>query len=182
MHGCRDESDEDPRMCSQWKCSAVLENVECEDKNRCTLTKCADNLQCVNRRSICDGEFDCKDRSDELCNDGCLQTPLSPEEEDVVKECMEDFRSCVSVQQYCDGIAQCPDASDETQAGCSCEDWGLITSSQKETNLQTYCMNVKWDPTDELARSDFECLDYGRNRNTRIKQMLLYNPGLYKCY
>ena len=146
------------------------------------MTKCADNLQCVNRRSICDGKSDCKDKSDELCNDGCLKMPLKPWEEDIVKRCQEDLHRCVSVKQYCDGIAQCPDGSDETQAGCTCEDWGLGTCSNTETNLQIYCINANWDPMYALIQSDFECLDSIHNRNTNIKNMVLYNPGLYQCY
>ncbi len=50
----------------------------------CDLTKCADNLQCINRKSICDDKFDCKDRSDERCNDECLEKSIKPEEKDIV--------------------------------------------------------------------------------------------------
>ncbi len=122
VQNCLDESDEDPATCSKWKCSTGLGMTwECENIEECDFTKCAEDLQCVKRRSICDGKFDCKDRSDELCDDNCHTAPLKPEEKDIVKICQEDSSRCVSVKQYCDGIAQCPDASDETQQGCGCE-------------------------------------------------------------
>ena len=148
-HKCRDESDENPAMCMAWNCST---GQECDDENGCGLTKCAYNLQCVQRKSICDGKFDCKDGSDELCNDGCLAAPLQPEEKDIVKKCQEDSRRCVSVKQLCDGIAQCPDASDETQHGCMCEDWGLMSFHYKEKTL-TYCMNMIWAQRNPLNQT-----------------------------
>ncbi len=170
--GCRDGSDEDPTKCSQWDCNTGLENtLNCESANDCTHTKCADNLQCLKRTAICDGKFDCKDRSDELCNDVCHAIPLKPWEEDIVKKCKEDMGRCVSVKQYCDGIAQCPDASDETQAGCTCEDWGLTSCTVKDTG---YCMNTNWVQKDSLNQSAFECGDFSQTVN-----IMKYRTGMY---
>ncbi len=174
IQNCNDMSDEDPAMCAQWECFVGI-TWECDMAEGCHFTKCADNLQCVKRKSICDEKFDCKDRSDELCNDRCLATPLTPEEEDIVKICHEDFTRCVSVKQYCDGIAQCPDASDETQQGCDCEQWVLISCSQQEN---TFCMNADWVTTDTLNQSTFECQDFIQFMNSNMHNMTEYNLGL----
>ncbi len=49
---CRDKSDEDPTMCTQWNCT---------DGHR----KCEDGLQCIHEGSVCDGVDNCNDKSDE---------------------------------------------------------------------------------------------------------------------
>ncbi len=173
-HKCRDDSDEDPAMCLQWNCPTGLRIAgECDQVDGCNFTKCADTRQCVDRKSICDGKFDCKDRSDELCNDRCLKTHLKPEEKGIVKMCQEKTGRCVSVNQYCDGTAQCPDASDETQQGCTCEDWGLISCHSTENNLQTYCMNALWAPDESIFinQSAIECQDFPQAMDTEIKMV-----------
>ncbi len=103
--------------------------------------KCADNLQCIKMEAICDGDIDCRDNSDELCDDYCLKTPLKPGEKPIIKKCQEDVDICVPVDKYCDGIAHCPDASDEID--CTCEDFGLRTC-QMEDQWQINCLNVNW--------------------------------------
>ncbi len=179
-YGCRDGSDEDPALCIQWDCNHawVKHTQACENVDDCAYTKCADNLQCINRKSICDGEFDCKDRSDELCNDGCHITPLKPEEEDIVRICQEDLSRCFSVKQSCDGIAQCPEASDETQSGCTCEDWGLKSCINNGTNSETYCLNANWVRTDVLNQSASNCKDILHHIDSEMK-MIEYYTGLY---
>ncbi len=47
---------------------------------------------------------------------------------------------CVPVYWICDGAADCPDASDE--AGCSCEDWGLVECTGKDNSTQ--CIPELW--------------------------------------
>ncbi len=179
-YGCRDGSDEDPALCIHWDCNARLKYTQaCENVDDCAFTKCADNLQCINRKSICDREFDCIDRSDELCNDGCHRSPLKPEEKDIVRKCQEDSVRCFSVKQSCDGIAQCPDASDETHVGCMCEDWGLKSCINNKTNPETYCLNVNWIQTEVLLnQSALNCMDILHHMDTEIK-MIEYNTGLY---
>ena len=152
--------------------------LEC--KNDCAYTKCADNLQCIKRESICDGKFDCKDRSDELCNAECLALPLKLEEKDIVRKCLEDSRVCLSVKQYCDGIGHCPDASDETQAGCTCGDWGLTSCVSGKHNEQIHCLNVNWSTRDECNQSALEFLDFLHSVKTRVETG--NDTGLYHCY
>ncbi len=174
-YGCRDGSDEDPAMCTRWNCNAGGEKTL--DCNGCDLTKCADNLQCINRGAICDNEFDCKDRSDELCYDECHKTALKTGEIDIVKRCPGHLGRCLSVKQYCDGIAQCPDASDETHAGCTCEDWGLISCSIDENQIN--CLHNNWMPakTSSASSTTIECFDsLYYNTQMEIRQD---NTGLF---
>ena len=174
--GCKDSSDEDPTMCVEWDCPAVA----CDDGTPCSFTKCADNFQCIRRGAICDGNFDCSDRSDELCDDRCLIKPLEPEEIDIVMTCPEDQRVCVSVKQYCDGIAQCPHASDETQASCTCEHWGMRSCHKEENETRVYCLNPNWAPKDALNISTFKCLDLLHKLTTPV-EMGEIKTGLYDC-
>ncbi len=41
--------------------------------------------------------IDCKDGSDELCDDHCLKTELNPGQKVVIKRCLEDSSVCVPV-------------------------------------------------------------------------------------
>ena len=52
----------------------------------------------------------------------------------------EDPSVCVPVYWLCDGVAHCPAASDE--AGCSCEDWGLVKCIGKDNSTQ--CIPTHW--------------------------------------
>ncbi len=47
---------------------------------------------------------------------------------------------CVPVYWLCDGKADCPLASDE--AGCSCEDWGLVECTGSDNSTQ--CVPEYW--------------------------------------
>ncbi len=134
---CLDGSDENPEMCFEWVCST---SVTCRHGTQCYLTKCADDLQCTHSERICDDRSDCRDGSDEMCNNHCLRKPLQSEGIDIVKKCEEDQNVCVAAKEYCDGIAQCPDASDEI---CTCEKWGLVSCSHGN-DTDHLCLNAFW--------------------------------------
>ncbi len=124
-----------------------------------TFTKCANNLQCIPTAHICDDEVECRDRSDELCDSKCLEVPLPPGERTIIKKCDEDSSKCIPVGQYCDGTAQCPDGSDETQAGCTCEDWGLLSCQTQEAEV-TICFNTRWMTKEALSQASSHCKDF----------------------
>ncbi len=80
---------------------------------------------------------------------------------------------CVPVYWLCDGVAHCPDASDE--AGCSCEDWGLVECTGKDNSTQ--CMPEHWALHDHplcnkgagnvtLAESSVETVRGNNSRST----------------
>ena len=83
-------------------------------------TKCADNVQCIAKKKICDGEIDCHDGSDEMCKASCLKIPLEFETKSTVRRCKEDKTICTPIDKYCDKMTDCPLSSDEID--CSCED------------------------------------------------------------
>ncbi len=201
---CADGSDELESVCESWNCSENLwkcPELKCvplcdgeadcsdasdEDKNMCVeytcmpgYRKCADNLECVKDAQICDGEFDCNDRSDERCNDHCLKAALEGDDRDIVKTCQEDENVCASVKQHCDGIAHCPDGSDETDSGCTCEDWGLVSCNNKE-NSQIYCLHKNWGLVDGLDKSAVECQTVIHHINTPTK--MENNTGMSYFY
>ncbi len=161
---CHDKSDEDPAMCAKWDCQKnrydVLQN---------SFIKCADDLQCINDSTICDGFVHCKDRSDELCDDSCNKERGMGMRKSIMKRCPEDTSVCIPVHQYCDGIAQCPDAGDELQAHCTCEDWGLL-SCKEEVPIRTKCLNAHWDPAGTL--NETRCQDF----LSRIYMYFLKDP------
>ena len=112
----------------RWLIASQWQWTWCRGYSFCNsgYTKCADNLQCINKTTICDvhGHINCKDLSDELCKDpSCSAT----DEKSILRRCPGDPNVCIPVEQYCDGIAQCPHGGDETQSNCTCRDWGLTS-------------------------------------------------------
>ena len=117
-------------------------------------TKCADGLQCIEKKSVCDDKKDCNDKSDERCEDSCNRQGVKGKY--IFRKCPEDSRECIPVQQFCDGIAQCPDAGDELQSNCTCEDWGLLSCKEKDHEV-TKCLDTHWVPGETLNQRGFQC-------------------------
>lgn len=71
-------------------------------------TPCADGLNCVPKHELCDGMFQCPDKSDELncirmgCKEGFFLCP------------MDGFARCIKKTLLCDGVADCDDHQDES--------------------------------------------------------------------
>ncbi len=89
IYGCEDESDEDDKLC-------------------CVVNGLGD----ITKPLICDGNYDCYDKSDEFF-DVCKTWNCS----EGMWKC-KDFK-CIDLTEVCDGITQCNDASDEQ----ACETW-----------------------------------------------------------
>ena len=102
---------------------------------------------------ICDGNYNCKDGSDELCESECLQVTF--EGRSIIKKCEEDLALCFPMERYCDGFADCREGSDETWWACTCEDWGL--NSCNDTG-NTLCLYPHWSQRIGVNNSAQPCV------------------------
>lgn len=104
--------------------------------------QCADNNKCFNYHQICDGKFDCQDRSDEICEycpkntvpcsnngkncfnpktercNGNYDCPLGEDELNCTKRCINAFsckesRKCFQFHERCNGVNECNEGTDE---------------------------------------------------------------------
>ncbi len=122
--GCPDDSDEDPIMCAKWICP----------KGR---WKCANNIQCIDISSVCDGDQTCSDNSDED-NEFCTRWTCPKGR----WKCFDNV-TCIDSSKVCDGSRStwsdnCQDGSDEDPIMCA-------TSP---------CPDGRWKCTD-----NFTCID-----------------------
>ncbi len=179
---CQDRSDELVTMCEQWTCvdgyGKCSDNIVkcvpwCDGKIHCLdgsdenklacsnficppgYTKCGDNIQCINKSHVCDGFSNCLDGSDELCKADCLISPLdSIHSKSIVKQCIEDTNKCFPVDQLCNRVPDCPFGSDEAAAGCSCEDWKMLSC---QINGVSLCIFPEWyfdHKSDDICQND----------------------------
>ncbi len=118
------------RLCVPW-CDGVAKCLDRSDETNCELfhcipgqRKCADNTQCIADDKVCDGDIDCRDMSDELCESKCLPKYFDVNKF-VGKRCSENSGICFPVEKFCDRVTDCPLGSDEALSDCTCQQWGL---------------------------------------------------------
>ncbi len=205
---CNDESDELVTMCEHWTCVDGYEKclddiakcvpwcdgkIDCLDgsdemKSTCFnfmcpsgYTKCADNVQCIKKSHVCDDLSNCRDGSDELCKADCLLSPLdSISSKSIVKQCIEDVNKCFPVGQLCDRVPDCPFGSDEAKAGCSCEDWNLLSCQIIDVSM---CIYPEWhfDPnSDHICKLENTLKALGNNATDKNK--FKHSKGMNKNY
>ncbi len=155
--GCVDGSDELPSNCVEYECIA-------------TYWKCADNLQCLKAKHVCDGrgyisgiqsQYGCKDKSDEhnkLCG-YCTRDGEWP---------CQDGDGCADTEQVCDGSSHCNDGSDEYRDVCltwncteemwKCHDNRLCIPRSSVCDGEINCI----DSSDETDCLTYTCLENAR--------------------
>ncbi|XP_065369311.1 modular serine protease-like [Calliphora vicina] len=84
-----------------------------ESSSRCPLyTWQCNNGQCIKSDELCDGNYDCDDKSDETV-DECLLRPCPS----YAFQCA--YGACITGNYKCDGVINCVDGSDETEFLCN---------------------------------------------------------------
>ncbi|XP_062398823.1 prolow-density lipoprotein receptor-related protein 1 [Sardina pilchardus] len=108
---------------------------------------CKDGSECISSMHVCDGESDCRDRSDEAsCAVECTSAEF---------QCAHG-QKCIDKSLLCDGVAQCQDQSDERDCskpdGCDhqCDDKARCLPASLVCDGEKDCV----DGTDELSCVD----------------------------
>ncbi len=166
--GCQDSSDEGYE-CETWDCPI-------------DFWKCADGLQCIKAKYVCDGRnftfkdqdviirymydaevYGCKDASDEHGKLCCTHD----------WPCL-DGHGCVENELVCDGNADCNDESDEFLSICrtwNCSEGMWKCHDLKCIDLTKVCDGVAQcnDASDEQACANWTCTNKWRKCNDNIQ-------------
>ncbi|XP_039769300.1 low-density lipoprotein receptor-related protein 2-like isoform X2 [Ornithorhynchus anatinus] len=120
---------------------------------------CHDGNECVSHEFLCDGEWDCRDGSDE---ENCSELCSGPG----IFQCLNG-NQCVEERYRCDGVQQCPDGSDEHDCWQPTEDCALRCDNH------THCVPRSW-----LCDGSPDCNDWADERECGHKGC---NPLEFRC-
>ncbi|KAK4322751.1 hypothetical protein Pmani_006546 [Petrolisthes manimaculis] len=104
-----------------WKCDCEDESDEPESCGKVTCLNThfqCNNTRCIFHSWLCDGEEDCRDRSDETNPEACGKPGFRCGSEQW--QC-ENINHCINITQVCDSKRDCPNGVDKG-LGCSEKD------------------------------------------------------------
>uniref|UniRef100_A0A8C4Z868 Low-density lipoprotein receptor-related protein 8-like n=1 Tax=Gadus morhua TaxID=8049 RepID=A0A8C4Z868_GADMO len=159
---CADGSDEGPARCGGGGGEGGGPPYPTHRRANCTAGefRCA-NGECVRLAWKCDGDPDCKDKSDEL---DCPLLTCRPDE----FQCGDG--SCIHGTKQCNKVHDCPDHSDES---------GCVNATRCEGPLKFLCKNGECIDSSKVCDSVKNCKDRSDEpkKECGLNECLINNGG-----
>ena len=122
--------------------------------------------QLISKYLLCDGESDCEDGFDEVCDNPSthIQSKSQPNkgtayENNIKNISTQQNKTCfIHKHLICDGRVDCPEGEDELESLCDNDDWVKLTECERRTFQEqaeykkTLLIHVSW-----IRDGDFDC-------------------------
>ena len=135
------------RIADDFRCNGQINCLaDNSDEEECCQIEdsfqCAPDGKCVDQRHICNGFYNCRDKSDERnCSN---RYSLDCQKPDHVRCQVGTIGKCIPLSYICDGFDDCPSGIDEFNCPSSCTGWFP-------------CENGEWICENKLCDGNFDC-------------------------
>ncbi|KNC32980.1 hypothetical protein FF38_07208 [Lucilia cuprina] len=132
------------------------------------------NGQCIKSDELCDGNYDCEDKSDETVEE-CLLRPCPS----YAFQCA--YGACITGNFKCNGVVNCVDGSDETRFLCNSKvnyEKELQGSCVFPTSME--CQSGECISNDKLCDGHEDCLD-GSDEIVQVCSFLKCPEYSFRC-